>query len=71
LIILPSGVNSGLNRKLVEKRIAIINSGVIELVCQLPSHLFNQTGIAPTIWLINKEKQEKDIYFLSAEKFSE
>ena len=71
LIILPSGVNSGLNRKLVEKRIEIINSEVIELVCQLPSHLFNQTGIAPTIWLINKEKTSPEVYFLNAEKFSE
>ena len=84
LIILPSGVNSGLNRKLLEKRIAIINSGVLELVCQLPSHLFNKTGIAPTIWLINKELQsnqkgfdkpdqnnDKNIYFLHAERFSE
>lgn len=71
LIILPNGVNSGLNKKIIEKRIAIINSGAIELVVQLPSHLFNQTGIAPTIWLINKENLEKDIYFLNAEKFSE
>nr|CAG8498164.1 11304_t:CDS:10 [Entrophospora candida] len=36
LIILPSGVNSGLNKKITEKRIEIINSGVLELVCQLP-----------------------------------
>lgn len=71
LIILPSGVNSGLNKKITEKRIEIINSGVLELVCQLPSHLFNQTGIAPCLWLINKEKTEKDIYFLNAERFSE
>ncbi|CFW92942.1 Putative Type I restriction-modification system, M subunit [endosymbiont DhMRE of Dentiscutata heterogama] len=71
LIILPSGVNSGLNPTITKKRIEIMNSGVIELVCQLPSHLFNQTGIAPTIWLINKEKVEKDIYLLNAEKYSE
>lgn len=84
LIILPAGVNSGLNPTIIKKRIEIINSGVIELVCQLPSHLFNQTGIASTIWLINKElqsnqkgfdkpdqKTEKAIHFLNAEKFSE
>lgn len=71
LIILPSGVNSGLNPTITKKRIEIINSGVIELVLQLPSHLFNQTGIAPTIWLINKEKTSQDIHFLNAEKFSE
>jgi len=71
LIILPSGVNSGLNPTITKKRIEIINSGVLELVCQLPSHLFNNTGIAPCLWLIDKEKTEKDIYFLNAEKFSE
>jgi type I restriction-modification system DNA methylase subunit len=71
LIILPSGVNSGLNKKITEKRIQIINSGVLELVLQLPNHLFNQTGIAPTIWLINKEKTEKNVCLLTAEKFSE
>jgi hypothetical protein len=66
---------------LVEKRTAIIESGVIELVLQLPSHLFNQTGIAPSVWLINKEikyntlskmnQNNNYIYFLHAEKFSE
>lgn len=71
LIILPSGVNSGLNPTITKKRIEIINSGVLELVCQLPSHLFNKTGIAPTIWLIDKEKQDKSISFLNAEKYSE
>jgi len=71
LIILPAGVNCCLNSKLAEKRKQIIESGYLELVCQLPSHLFNQTGIAPVIWLINKEKTSKDIYFLNAEKFSE
>lgn len=71
LIILPSGVNSGLNPTITKKRIEIINSGVIELVLQLPSHLFNQTGIAPVIWLIDKQKTDKTIGFLNAEKFSE
>jgi len=71
LIILPSGVNSGLNPTITKKRIEIIASGYLELVCQLPSHLFNKTGIAPCLWLINKEKTNQDIYFLSAEKFSE
>ena len=71
LIILPSGINSALNKRLVEKRKQIIESGYLELVCQLPSHLFNQTGIAPCLWLINKQKTEKDIYFLNDEKFRE
>jgi type I restriction-modification system DNA methylase subunit len=71
LIILPSGVNSGLNKRITEKRIEIINSGVLELVLQLPSHLFNQTGIAPCLWLINKEKVDKNVCLLNAEKFSE
>ncbi|CAG8590025.1 34693_t:CDS:2 [Gigaspora margarita] len=49
LIILPAGVNSCLNPKLANERKKIIESGKLELVCQLPSHLFNKTGIAPVL----------------------
>ncbi|CAG8679660.1 46129_t:CDS:2, partial [Gigaspora margarita] len=60
LIILPSGVNGGLNPTITKKRIEIINSGVIELVCQLPSHLFNQTGQKDLALEKNKEEEKNE-----------
>ena len=71
LIILPNIVGGGLNPKQTAKRKQIIESGVLELALQLPTHLFNQVGLSVTLWLIDKTKTSQDVNLLDAEKFSE
>ena len=72
LIILPNMVNSRHNPKILAKRKQIVENRVLELIIQLPSHLFTKTAIGPCLWIINKEKDQKDLYFLYAarERFS-
>ena len=67
-IVLPNSslFVGGQDRKI---RAKILESGIVEAIISLPTQLFTQTAIPVTIWIINKEKKQKDkILFIDAKE---
>jgi len=64
VVLLPVGMNYRVGTEL-ELRKYLIDNNLLEAIVQLPSNLYTATSVETTFFIINKKKQDHNVYFIN------
>lgn len=70
-IVLANGSLATSNKQEFEIRKNIIETGLVEGIISLPDKLFYTTGIPVSIWILRRNRVNKDTLFINADSFGE
>jgi type I restriction enzyme M protein len=63
-IIMANGTLSGLNKKVTDIRQNLVESNLVEAIITLPNNLFYTTSIAPCVWILRKNRENKNVLMI-------
>src|SRR2546429_3078174 len=61
---MANGTLSGLNKKTASIRQKLVESNLVEAIITLPNNLFYTTGIAPCVWILQKNRENEKVLMI-------